>query len=145
MALTPNSFTDASASKSRSTRVYKDVSLSFARHPITGDIAGLTDADAVKRSVRNLINTDFYERPFHPEIGSNIRNTLFEPVDVSTAENLSMYIEECIVNFEPRVDLISVQVDANIDLNGYNVIIEFYLINSPDGLQSVEIGLERLR
>ena len=59
MALTPNSFTDASASKSRSTRVYKDVSLSFTRHPITGDIAKLTDADAVKRSVRNLIQHRF--------------------------------------------------------------------------------------
>jgi|TARA_R110000744_G_scaffold242749_1_gene359800 hypothetical protein len=145
MALTPSSFSDASASKSRSTKVYKDVSLSFTRHPITGDIAKLTDADAVKRSVRNLINTDFYERPFHPEIGSNIRKTLFEPVDVSTAEDLSTYIEECIVNFEPRVELKSVQVNATNDMNGYNVIIEFYLVNSQDGLETIEIGMERLR
>ena len=145
MALTPNSFSDASASKSRSTKVYKDVSLSFTRHPITGDIAKLTDADAVKRSVRNLINTDLYERPFHPEIGSNIRKTLFEPVDVSTAEDLSTYIEECIVNFEPRVELKSVQVNATNDMNGYNVIIEFYLVNSQDGLETIEIGMERLR
>ena len=145
MALTPSSFTDAAASKSRSTKVYKDVSLSFTRHPITGDIAKLTDADAVKRSVRNLINTDFYERPFHPEIGSNIRKTLFEPVDVSTAENLSTYIEECITNFEPRVELSSVQVDATSDMNGYNVIIEFNLINSETGLETLEIGMERLR
>ena len=76
MALTPQSFTDATATPSRATRKYKDVSLSFTRHPITGDIASLIDADAVKRSVRNLINTDFFERPFHPEIGSNIRKTL---------------------------------------------------------------------
>jgi|TARA_R110000803_G_scaffold74663_1_gene138746 phage baseplate assembly protein W len=145
MALTPNSFTDASASKSRSTRVYKDVSLSFTRHPITGDIAKLTDADAVKRSVRNLINTDFYERPFHPEIGSDIRKTLFEPVDVSTAENLAIYVEDCIVNFEPRVELISVRVDANIDRNAYNIVIQFYLVNSPDGLIEMDIELERLR
>ena len=145
MALTPSSFSDASASKSRSTKVYKDVSLSFTRHPITGDIAKLTDADAVKRSVRNLINTDFYERPFHPEIGSNIRKTLFEPVDVSTAEDLSTCIEECIVNFEPRVELKSVQVNATNDMNGYNVIIEFYLVNSQDGLETIEIGMERLR
>jgi phage baseplate assembly protein W len=145
MALTPNSFSDASASPSRATRKYKDVSLSFTRHPITGDIAGLTDADAVKRSVRNLINTDFYERPFHPEIGSDVRKTLFEPVDISTAESLSIYIEECIVNFEPRVELSSVRVDANIDRNGYNVIIEFYLINSPAGLIEMEVNLERLR
>ena len=125
MALTPQSFTDATVTPSRSTRKYKDVSLSFTRHPITGDIASLIDADAVKRSVRNLINTDFFERPFHPEIGSNIRKTLFEPVDAATAETLSIYIEECIVNNEPRVELSSVRVDANIDRNGYNVIIEF--------------------
>lgn len=145
MALTPQSFTDATVTPSRATRKYKDVSLSFTRHPITGDIASLIDADAVKRSVRNLINTDFFERPFHPEIGSNIRKTLFEPVDAATAETLSIYIEECIVNNEPRVELSSVRVDANIDRNGYNVIIEFYLINSPEGLVEMEIELERLR
>jgi phage baseplate assembly protein W len=144
MALTPNSFTDASASKSRSTRVYKDISLSFSRHPITGDIAKLSDADAVKRSVRNLISTDFYERPFHPEIGSNIRKTLFEPVDTSTAENLATYIEECISNFEPRAELSSVQVNV-AGINGYHVTIEFYLINSATGLETLEIGMERLR
>ena len=145
MALTPSSFTDAAASKSRSTKVYKDISLSFARHPVTGDIAKLTDSDAVKRSVRNLIQTDFYERPFHPEIGSDIRKTLFEPVDASTAQMLSVYVEECIVNFEPRVELISVKVDANIDRNAYNITIEFYLVNSPDGLIEMDIELERLR
>tara|TARA_Y100000389_G_C17315240_1_gene440109 strand:- start:468 stop:905 length:438 start_codon:yes stop_codon:yes gene_type:complete len=145
MALTPQSFTDASASPSRSTRVYKDISLSFTRHPVTGDIATLTNADAIKRSVRNLINTDFFERPFHPEIGSNIRRTLFEPVDVGTADQLSVYIEECIINFEPRVELKSIQVDADLDRNGYNITIEFYIINSPDGLQELDIQLERLR
>jgi predicted component of type VI protein secretion system len=70
---------------------------------------------------------------------------LFEPVDVSTAEDLSTYIEECIVNFEPRVELKSVQVNATNDMNGYNVIIEFYLVNSQDGLETIEIGMERLR
>lgn len=145
MALTPNSFSDASASKSRSTRLYKDISLSFTRHPITGDLAKLTDADAVKRSVRNLINTDFYERPFHPEIGSDVRRTLFEPVDETTAMNLTTYIEEVIVNYEPRADLASVRVDADIDRNGYNIIIEFYLRNSEEGLISMDVQLQRLR
>ena len=145
MALTPNSFSDASASKSRSTRLYKDISLSFTRHPITGDIAKLTDADAVKRSVSNLINTDFYERPFHPEIGSDVRRTLFEPVDETTAMNLTTYIEEVIVNYEPRADLASVRVDADIDRNGYNIVIEFYLRNSEEGLISMDVQLQRLR
>ena len=70
---------------------------------------------------------------------------MFEPVDVSTAENLAIYVEDCIVNFEPRVELISVRVDANIDRNAYNITIEFYLVNSPDGLIEMDIELERLR
>jgi phage baseplate assembly protein W len=145
MALTPNSFTDATVSPSRATRKYKDISLSFTRHPITGDIATLSDADAVKRSVRNLIQTDFYERPFHPEIGSDVRKILFEPVDESTAMNLSTYIEECITNYEPRAALSSVRVDADTDRNGYHITIEFYIVNSEDGLISMDVDLERLR
>lgn len=147
MTVNPNAYVDASRTNnsSRSSRVYKDISLSFTRHPITGDIAALTDVDAVKRSVRNLINTNFYERPFHPEIGSNVRAVLFEPVDVSTADILGKYIEECIVNFEPRAELSNVIVNGDIDRNEYNVTIEFYVINSPSDLQSVEIILERLR
>ena len=145
MALTPNSFSDASASPSRATRKYKDVSLSFTRHPLTGDIAGLTDADAVKRSVRNLINTDFYERPFHPEIGSDIRKTLFEPVDEATAETLAIYVEECIVNFEPRAELVSVVVQARIDMNAYQATITFNVVNSETDEQTLNLFLERLR
>ena len=145
MALTPQSFTDASASPSRATRKYKDVSLSFTRHPITGDIASLTDVDAVKSSVRNLINTNFFERPFHPEIGSDVRKVLFEPVDNLTAGHLKTYVEECITNFEPRAQLISVVVDADIDRNGYNIVIEFYLVNSEQGLVEMEVQLQRLR
>jgi len=147
MAANPTAFRDAESTNDsdRNAQIYKDINLNFSKHPITGDISKLTNVEAVKRSVRNLVNTNFYERPFHPEIGSDVRKTLFEPVDIATAETLSIYIEECIVNFEPRVELSSVRVDANIDRNGYNVIIEFYLINSPAGLIEMEVNLERLR
>ena len=129
----------------RSTRVFKDVSLSFAKHPVTGDIAKLSDVDAVKRSVRNLINTNFYERPFHPEIGSDIRATLFEPVSPSTANLLARHVEDCITNFEPRAELSNVIVSGDIDRNRYEVTIEFYVVNSPANIQSLEIFLDRIR
>jgi len=130
---------------SRSTNIFKDISLSFAKHPVTGDIARLSDVDAVKRSVRNLINTNFYERPFHPEIGSDIRATLFEPVSPSTANLLARHVEDCITNFEPRAELYNVIVRGDIDQNRYEVTIEFYVSNSPSELQALDIFLERLR
>ena len=132
---------------SRSTNIFKDISLSFAKHPVTGDIARLSDVDAVKRSVRNLINTNFYERPFHPEIGSDIRATLFEPVSPSTANLLARHVEDCITNFEPRVRLArdGVSVNPNFDDNQYEVTIEFYIENSPSELVDMSFNLERIR
>ena len=130
---------------SRSTQIFKDISLSFAKHPVTGDVAKLSDVDAVKRSVRNLINTNFYERPFHPEIGSDIRATLFEPVSPSTANLLARHVEDCITNFEPRAELSNVIVSGDIDRNRYEVTIEFYVVNSPANIQSLEIFLDRIR
>jgi len=95
--------------------------------------------------VRNLVNTNFYERPFHPEIGSNIRASLFEPVSPIIAEMLSKHVEDLINNFEPRVELASVTAFGDIDNNQYNITIEFYLLNSPDGLQEINLFLQRLR
>ena len=77
---------------------------------MTGDIAFLTDIEAVKRSVRNLINTNFYERPFHPEIGSNVRSVLFEPVSPPVANVLERHVKDVIDNFEPRAELLDVDV-----------------------------------
>ena len=147
MAVNPTAFYDASGTNNstRSSKVYKDINLSFARHPITGDIATLSDAEAVKRSVRNLVNTNFGERPFHPEIGSDIRAILFEPVSPLVADVLKRYVEDVINNFEPRAELIRVDANPNPDSNSYAVTIEFYLVNSPSGLQTVNLFLERLR
>ena len=90
MAVNPTAFRDAERTNDsdRNAQTYKDINLSFARHPVTGDIAFLTNVEAVKRSVRNLINTNFYERPFHPEIGSDVRSILFEPVSPPVANIL---------------------------------------------------------
>ena len=147
MAVNPNAFSDASAAynSGRSSRLFKDISLSLSMHPVTRDIGKLSDVDAVKRSVRNLINTNHYERPFHPEIGSDIRNALFEPISPIVANLLARHVEDCINNFEPRVELSNVICTGDMDLNQYGVSIEFYVINSPTELQTVNLFLERLR
>ena len=146
MAVNPTAFSDAESTNNseRSAQIYKDINLSFARHPLTGDIAFLTDVEAVKRSVRNLINTSFYERPFHPEIGSDVRSILFEPVSPPVANVLQRNIEDVVRNFEPRAELISVDVVPNIDANAYAATIKFYVVNSPTAVE-VNIFLERLR
>jgi len=147
MAANPTAFRDAESNNDsdRNAQIYKDINLNFSKHPITGDISKLTNVEAVKRSVRNLVNTNFYERPFHPEIGSDVRSILFEPVSPLIADVLKRYVEDVINNFEPRAELISVIVSPDIDRNAYGVTIEFYLVNSPSGLQSVNLFLERLR
>ena len=83
----------------RSTRIYKDLDLNFGRNVVTNDVNKLTDVEAVKRSVRNLINTNHYERPFHPEIGSDVRAMLFEPITPLTALNLQRKVAEVLNNF----------------------------------------------
>ena len=129
----------------RSVKKYKDLNLNFTRHPITKDISPITDAAAVKRSVRNLIQYGHYEKPFHPEIGSGVRDLLFENMDSFTASALERKIKDVIVNFEPRVSLSSVEVNPNYDNNAFEVIIEFYLLNAPNELVDASFLLERLR
>ena len=135
---------DASANNqsNRSTRIYKD--LDFGRNVVTSDVNKLTDVEAVKRSVRNLINTSHFERPFHPEIGSNVRAMLFEPVTPLTALNLQRKVEEVLLNFEPRIKLVQILANPNIDANAYNLTISFYVIGTTQPV-TVETFLERLR
>lgn len=146
MTANPTAFRDAERTNDsdRNAQVFKDINLSLARHPITGDIASLTNIEAVKRSVRNLINTNFYERPFHPEIGSNVRSVLFEPVSPIVASVLERHVRDVVENFEPRAELIDVQVSDNADANEYRVQIKFYVVNSSD-IVDMNIFLERLR
>ena len=146
MTVNPTAFRDAERhnDSDRNAQIFKDINLSLAKHPITGDIATLTNVEAVKRSVRNLINTNFYERPFHPEIGSNVRSILFEPVSPIVASVLERHVKDVIENFEPRAELIDVVVSDNADSNEYRVQIKFYVVNSSD-IVDMNIFLERLR
>ena len=129
---------------SRSVKTYSDLNLNFTRNPATGDVARLTDIEAVKRSVRNLILTNQFERPFHPEIGSSIRDLLFETITPLNAVLLEDRIREVIVNFEPRAELTGIQVFDEIDNNQYRVIINFTVLGSSEGVTITEF-LQRLR
>ena len=129
----------------RSSRIYKDLNLNFGRHPVTKQIQTLTDASAVKRSVRNLVQIGQYEKPFHPEIASGVRNVLFENMTPWTANMLQRNITDVITNFEPRALLTSVEVIPRFDENEYQVTVEFYIQNAPAELIDLSFTLERLR
>ena len=135
---------NATNNSKRATRIYKDLDLDFGRNVVTNDVNKLTDVEAVKRSVRNLINTNHFERPFHPEIGGNVRALLFENMTPLTALNLQRKIEEVLNNFEPRAKITQILADPDIDRNGYRLEIKFYVIGIQNPI-TVETFLERLR
>ena len=147
---TPSSwdaFTDAQGKNNidRNVRQYTDLDLFFNKKATSKDISKVTDIQAVKRSVRNLILTNHYEKPFHPEIGSGVRGMLFELMTPLTAHILTRKIEDVIENFEPRARLISVRATPNLDRNEYECTIEFYVVNTPTELVDLTVFLERLR
>ena len=144
---TPTGFTDAQGQNDidRNVRQYKDLDLFFAKTQASNDVRKVTDIQAVKRSVRNLVLLNHYEKPFHPEIGSGIRDMLFENMSNMTAFILAKKIEDVIENFEPRVRLISVRADPNLDRNEYEVTIEFFVVNAPTELVDLTVFLEVLR
>ena len=130
---------------SRNVRQYRDLDLFFSRKNGTNDITKITDIEAVKRSIRNLVLTNFYEKPFHPEIGSGIRDMLFENMTPITAVVLARKVEDVIENFEPRARLISVRSLPNVDRNEYEVSIKFFVVNAPTELVDMTVFLEVLR
>ena len=142
-----SAFTDAQGKNNidRNVRQYTDLDLFFGKKSTSKDISKVTDILAVKRAVRNLVLTNHYEKPFHPEIGSGVRGILFEPMTPITAHILTRKIEDVIENFEPRVRLINVIAYPNLDRNAYEVSVEFYDVNMPTELVDLTLFLERLR
>ena len=140
-------FTDAQSQNdiARNVRQYKDLDLFFSRKQGSGDVNKVTGIEAVKRSVRNLILTNFYEKPFHPEIGSGVRDMLFENMSPVTAVVLARKVEDVIENFEPRARLVGVRALPNLDRNEYEITIEFFVVNAPTELVDMTVFLEVLR
>ena len=129
----------------RNVRQYTDLDLFFGKKSSNSDVQEITDVKAVKRSIRNLVLLNHYEKPFHPEIASGVRDMLFENMTPVTAQILARKIEDVIQNFEPRARLISVTALPNLDRNEYEVSIEFYVVNQPTELVDLSIMLERVR
>ena len=128
----------------RSSRIFSDLNLDFQQNTATKDIQKITDVEAVKRSVRNLINTNHYEKPFRPEVGSNLRAMLFELISPQMNHAISKEIDLLIRNYEPRCRLVEVSSNPAIDKNAYEVTISFYVVNHPEPV-TVESFLERVR
>tara|TARA_R100000808_G_scaffold131_1_gene944 strand:- start:14431 stop:14898 length:468 start_codon:yes stop_codon:yes gene_type:complete len=126
-------------------KTYRDLDLFFTRRSRDSDVNVLTNITAVKRSVRNLVLTNFYEKPFHPEIGSGVRDLLFEIVSPLTAIALAQSVEDVINNYEPRALLLGVDVIDNIDANAYDITITFEVINIPGEIVQLDVLLEALR
>ena len=130
---------------SRRAQIYSDLDLFFGQNNKTKDVNIVYDIQAVKRSIRNLVLLNVFAKPFHPEISSGIRGTLFELMTPVTAIILARHVQDVIENFEPRARLVGVRAFPNLERNEYEVSIEFYIVNAPTELIDLTLPLERLR
>lgn len=128
----------------RNTRIFSDLDFNFTAHPVTGDVVRKYDEESIKQSVKNLVLTQNYERPFHSEIGSQIRGLLFEPATPMLNRLLKRAIMDTITNHEPRVNLIDVNVVVSPDNNEVYCTIEFVIVNTSTPL-SINLALKRTR
>jgi phage baseplate assembly protein W len=126
------------------TRTFRDLDLNFDIHPITKDVNTYKNEYAIINSVKNLVLTNHYERPFRPEIGSSIRRLLFENIDSIVAAQLERAVTETVNNFEPRAKISKVVAVADFDNNGYKMQLEFFIINSTSPI-TINFFLERIR
>jgi len=130
---------------SRNVRQYSDLDLFFGKRVVGSDVNKITDIQAVKRSVRNLILLNTYNKPFHPEIAGGVREMLFENMTPIVAQIIARKVEDVIENFEPRARLVGVRATPNLDRNAYELSIYFYVVNAPTELVDLSVMLERLR
>lgn len=128
----------------RNTRTFSDLDFNFTRHPATNDVVLKYDEEAIKQAVKNLVMTQNYERPFHSEIGSQVRGLLFEPALPMTAILLKRAISDTIINFEPRVTLLDVVVKYTPDSNAVVISVVFAIVNTTRPI-TVSMILKRTR
>ncbi len=152
MAKTLNpGFDDAQSvnQSSKTTYLYKDISLYFTKNPVTGDVTEVTDVQDIKRSVRNLVLTNRFDHPFHPEIASRVRESLFQMFTPTTVNVLRNAITEILSLYEPRVIVTNVEVAdpeySYMDQNTLPIRIFFTIKNAPETLEEVNVVLERIR
>ena len=126
-------------------RRFKDISLSFLKHPITRDLVSISNETAISRSIRNLVLTALGERPFQPDLGSRISRSLFELLDFGTATIIKKEIDITINNFEPRLEINTIDVTPEYDNNGYNVLISYFIVEQPRTPVQLEFILQATR
>lgn len=129
----------------RISRAFKDISLSFDRHPVTNDILNIKNEDAIKKAVRNIVQTVPSERFFNPIFGSDVKTSLFEFVDFGTASELEEQILVAIENYEPRISNIRVRVDPNADRNEFEIFISYNIVGQEVPPQQFSFILEATR
>ena len=129
----------------RISRAFKDISLSFKPHPVTNDLQVLKNADAIRRSVRNIVQTIPTERFFNTLLGSDVRRNLFEFVDFGTASTIRQQIAIALDNFEPRIENVTVAVDPNPEVNSFDVTVIFDIIGQEFPTQEYSFLLEATR
>jgi phage baseplate assembly protein W len=134
----------ATSPSNKVTNIFSDFDMDFVPHPQSGDIRLLKDSDSVKRSVRNILFTGKYERPFNPNFGGNLKQLLFEPATPLTAVSIREYIEEALRIYEPRVSIVQLQVNLDQDMLGYNVYLLFAIDNTSQ-IEVIDVFLERIR
>jgi phage baseplate assembly protein W len=129
----------------RISRTFKDISLSFAPHPVTKDLPILKNENAIVRSVRNLVETIPTERFFNSSLGSDVQDSLFGFVDYGTASQIEDQIITTVTNFEPRVENINVEVEPQMDNNSFGVIVQFDIVGQAFPPQEFAFLLETTR
>ena len=129
----------------RASKSFKDISMSFKVSPLTYDLIANKNETAIARSIRNLILTAPGERPFNPELGSQVSRLLFDPIDDITTDALKEQIENTINNFEPRVRLRQVVVQPNFDANEYDISIRYDIVGIEATPQQLSFALQQTR
>ena len=124
---------------------FKDINITFKKHPVTDDLVVSRDASAIKQAIVNLLLTNKGERPFNPRYGSDVRDYLFEPLDYGTAAQVKLSIETTLTKFEPRIQILSLDVWPNFNDNAFSVEMTYEVIGSNTPPTAVEFLLERTR
>ena len=124
---------------------FKDLSVVFKKHPVTDDLVTVKDKVAIAQSISNLLQTNTGERPFNPDLGSGLREILFEQADWGTAAIISGRVKECLIKFEPRIVVLSCNASPDFDNNGFDVEIEYEILGRDDGRIVADVFLERTR
>ena len=124
---------------------FKDLSVTFKKHPVTDDLVTVKDKAAVAQSIKGLLLTRRGERPFQPNLGSGLQDLLFEPLDYGSAAMIKQEIQSCINKYEPRVRVQRIYCNVDFDNNGYNVEMQYKIVGRDDRPVAVDFFLERTR